>query len=490
MKYLIVILTIYCYLGWSLLLDQPMVWSDEAIFADMAINLVEEGRLAADVWAGLLPGVTEYAGWHPPVFYLSLAGWLGVFGTNLLAQRLMSLVLGGIVVVCFAWFSRRFFTKLPDQVWLWLCLGLAIDFVFLRAARHSRPEILILTFLAVSLVCLTYHKWKYRLPTLGVLSGLALATHPYGILVTLTSLSYFYWIDGWRRPNQELRIFTGLSLLPLIIWIVAIQPYWQIAWQQFQIVASKKALDEFWIWMPGRSQTTAAQISFGLLQLASALGLVLAWLKLKIKPNKQVMFVASLLIISWLMVWSGRMLWYAVYTSIFIYLSLGLLLMQDKRSLIYKLAKLCLTGLILINGYQHWSDWRNVHVLGLDYQGFVSQVTEAVPQGSQVFLSVGPEVYYGFLDRDRRSEVIIFPGQETPPRDYLAVLNQTDYVVFNGNYIREVFGDFLEKYIEYNTADYQDVGMGTGYSALVIRLVDRDLRQTEHLYLESWEPWR
>ena len=65
---------------------------DESLCASIAWSLWSEGRLATTLLQGALPGIEHSVYWTPPLYYLVLAGWMGLFGPGLLAVRSLSLV--------------------------------------------------------------------------------------------------------------------------------------------------------------------------------------------------------------------------------------------------------------------------------------------------------------------------------------------------------------------------------------------------------------
>lgn len=76
----------------DLFLKEPAVWPDEAVLADIASNIVHENRVGTDLWQGLIPGIENHDLSYPPVFYLTDALWIKIFGLSIVNLRLLSVI--------------------------------------------------------------------------------------------------------------------------------------------------------------------------------------------------------------------------------------------------------------------------------------------------------------------------------------------------------------------------------------------------------------
>ena len=57
---------------------------DESLCASIAWTLWTEGRLATELLLGALPGLEHYVYWTPPLYYIVLAGWFGLWDFKVL----------------------------------------------------------------------------------------------------------------------------------------------------------------------------------------------------------------------------------------------------------------------------------------------------------------------------------------------------------------------------------------------------------------------
>ena len=80
-----------------LLLKIPSIWSDEAIYADIAHNLISQNRLGYDLLGLTRIGLDQQTYWYPPIFLSTIALWFKLFGESIFIQRLLSV----FISLCF-----------------------------------------------------------------------------------------------------------------------------------------------------------------------------------------------------------------------------------------------------------------------------------------------------------------------------------------------------------------------------------------------------
>lgn len=477
--YHLLLLMIFVVLGLGLIYDQPLVWSDEAIYMDLAHNLIHEGRLGVDLWQGLLPGVEQYAGWNPPLYFLLLSGWLGITGFSLLALRGLSLLLWFISLYAVSKFTRKLWGK-NSLWWLVLNLALALDFVLLRAGRYSRPEVLIIALGSLSLWALGSN-YRHRLTLAAALSGLSILAHPYGLIVPLLGLLLL-----WNQGQLKLSLLKYMPLIlgPVIFWWLWLGEWQSLVWQQLSIAASKKQLDPIWYFLPQVTDTLWGKLNLGLLQLSGFVGAAVLLTQSKWR------WLGLGLILAWLMSWYGRMMWYLAYPAWVSYLGLGGMLLGSRQIWSRRLAQVLVLALLATSLLLHQLDWSNVYFKGLNYSAFVNEVVDSVPEEATVFVSLAPDPYFAFYGKGRHRNLIMYPALPVSVEAYLAKLNQSDYVVYSRSYEPGMFGTFLERYLEANAEIITQVGEGTGYSGLVIRLVDLPNRDLTGFGSHDWADYR
>lgn len=101
-----------------------------------------------------------------------------------------------------------------------------------------------------------------------------------------------------------------------------------------------------------------------------------------------------------------------------------------------------------------------------------------VPKNKTVFLSAIPDPYFGFKKkRDKQNKLYEFPVLKTDKKNYLKILNDSDYLIYTGSYETLVFGNFLQSYIEKNKEEVYYLNEPYQYQALIIKLKPKTKRR-------------
>lgn len=201
----------------------PIPWPDEGIFADIARNLLHEGRLGTDLFGDAIPGLADRTYWTPPLYYLLLAAWLGLFGEGLWVQRSLSLAAGVAAVVALYRIARHLGLAQPWIVPVWL----AVDVVFVRGCLVGRMDTL----------CLALWLWglatalERRQALAGAFAGLALCTHPMGVVGALGV--------ALLSPTRRTAVAAAAVLGPWALYI-ALDP--ALFWVQWSAQMARKAV--------------------------------------------------------------------------------------------------------------------------------------------------------------------------------------------------------------------------------------------------------
>lgn len=149
---------------------------DESLFASIAWTLWTEGRLATDLLSGAIPGIETHVYWTPPLYYLVLAVWLGLWGLSLLSVRMLSMVLAlGVLALLWRQGHRHALHA------AWIAPGLAlVDPFFGGAASMGRMDGLAIFLITATLVVVDGPLSRRRAVLSGVLAAAAMLTHPLG----------------------------------------------------------------------------------------------------------------------------------------------------------------------------------------------------------------------------------------------------------------------------------------------------------------------
>ena len=145
---------------------------------------------------------------HPPLYYYLLKGWTSLFGDSVAACRLLSVVLGVIVLVLVYLLIKKLFNRKSASLATFL---VAISPMFVRYGIETRMYMLVLVIalLAVFAFHNLLHTNKRRWAvTMGVLMSLGMWTHYFTAMIWLSfwvyRLIYLYshgqlhtlWLSG------------------------------------------------------------------------------------------------------------------------------------------------------------------------------------------------------------------------------------------------------------------------------------------------------
>lgn len=466
----------------DLFLKEPSIWPDEAIYTDVAKNIINGNRFATDLWKGLIPGVEKHIYWYPPLYFYSVALWLKAFGISITSQRLLSIFLALGILIIFYFISRLFLKNykqlsIPNWIILLSVAALSTDLTFIKAAKVSRPEILILFLGLLSLF--------FFLKTISVnfiisafFASLAFLTHLIGIFIFL-SLATFQLLTQKIEiiKSKNTYLFILFFLLPFIIWIISIYPNYDLFIKQTFPAFSRKTSEELWLISEIKNQNVSLKVIYIYYILTSLIFIIYSFFY----KNKQNLLLTLLLLFSWFFALYGRMGWYLVFPVPFIFLAINLLLTQTYFN--YKSAKkgtvlpkylflLALTSVfIFITLSIKVRLELNQSLFGdnFSYEQYIKKITEKIPPGNTVFLSSIPDPYYAFLGKDEY-KLYEFPPLGDNLQNYLTVLDEADYVIYNSHYEYLSFGNFLPVYINKNISEIYNIGEVNQYRTMIIKL--------------------
>lgn len=484
---LILILSIFLLMSLSLLLDEPMVWPDEAIYGDISRNLMLENRMGTDLWKGFIEGIENHAYSLPPLYLYTGALWYKIFGFSITNQRLLSVFLGTVFIIIFYFLSSKLIIlKNPRYRRLLIILTtlmLATDFVYLKASRLARPEILVLVLSGSSM--LTYlqsakeklsHRQGWYLLITGLLLGLAIITHLIAVAFTLAVVLTF--IYSQRNNLFEFRRYYFLIigfLLPVLVWLISIYPNYHFLFNQLNLVAISRHYTIPW-YTNVLNFPVMMKLNYFFYLLISLIFIIFTF---KNRQHTNIL-ICLILISAWIFATLGTLYWYTIYAIPFVYLALFILMSKSfsEKSNKHLLlpAKLALSAVCLFLFYSNISNhiglfntYRNTN----NYTLFLSQVSKAVPEGKTVYLSSIPDAYYAFNpDKNRLLE---FPALIDGLDSFKKTIKEADYIVFNGEFLPDMYVPYFHQYITDNEESVQR--LASPYPLIIFKMKDKSLRK-------------
>lgn len=480
----ILLVIIFLGLSSSLLLDEPAVWPDEALYGDIAGNLMLENRLGTDLLKGMIAGVESHAYWIPPLYMYALSLWFKFFGFSIETQRYFSVFLSSLLIILLYFISKSSISVKNKGFKKYLpllpVLLLIVDATFLKTSRLGRPEILVLVLtLAALLFYIKTFKPAPRqtllMTLIGFFLGLAFVSHLLAIAFIIPIYLHSL-ILLWKKTLSFKQLLCSLAafVLPFAIWSVSIFPHYDLLLNQLSLISDSRNFTIPWY-------VNVSNFSF-LIKLNyilyAAISLFFVLLSFK-NPKSQYIFLSLLLISAWIFITLGEIFWYTVYPLPFVYLALCILIAETvnitKKQLPYKILKALPAVIVILFIFTGLNDYSRVFSLYNtpdSYSTFTNQVTENIPEGKTVFLSSIPDAYFAF--DPGRNTLYQYPAFFADTDAFKKVLDQTDYIIFNGYYSPEQISHFLDKYMADNLESVKE--LKTPYQALIVKLKDKSLR--------------
>ena len=199
------------YFALSLLvLDKfPFMHSDESWLSGLTRAMTARGLDTTEPFFDLLP---RYSHAIKTLFHLMQMPLIAVFGYNLFAVRLLSLIFGTAAL----YLANRIARLLSgsDIKALILTVILSLDVQFLYASHFARQDIIIaFGILAVVYYILRHAEaWSVRRDiTLGIITGLFVGVHPNSLIVALCAGAlYLYYIARRQMKLRNLLVLVGV----------------------------------------------------------------------------------------------------------------------------------------------------------------------------------------------------------------------------------------------------------------------------------------
>lgn len=325
------------------------IWFDEA-FSSYLIR----GNFA-DIWQLTALDV------HPPFFYFCLKIWSLIFGTSVLALRFMSVFFGGLSLILIFHLVKQCFGLRPA---VFATFFMSLSPVFIRLAQEMRMYTLVL-FIVTSatfvLIKALQSKKRHYWIIYAILVSLGMWTHYFTSLAWLTHLIFIYKQHGSLKKLFRQKAAILSYLLSVLLYL---------PWLPFFLKQFNNVQRAFWI--PSISLKTpidfisdslflqsSEKITNWIAILAAATVAAIIFLTIKIWPKiatkqrfyaKFLAFLVALppLLLLLLSLPPLRPMFvdrYASYSSILIWLTLGLIIFAAFE---YKVSKLPLRIISLV----------------------------------------------------------------------------------------------------------------------------------------------
>ncbi len=357
-----------------LLTKNPTPGGDEPGFVDPAATFARQGFLGTSLYLGQLPGMERHVYWQPPIYFVSLGLWFKAFGVGLVQARLFSVLCGLVIVVCVYRLARLWASPRQSLGVSALC---ALSVWVGEGARVARMDALCAAFV---LLCAAYYLQALRRTArpaayslAGVLAGLALLTHPLGIVAIVAVLLHMAWR---RRRGAEFAAVLAPLFLCLLGWLAYIGQDVGAFRAQMEAQAARRALyvePPFWFWF------FTSKLHMWTLAILLGSG---AWAAAQRRQFRDGDFVVLLAFVALTAATYGRLSFYFLSFVPLFCITLALCLQSTAAK------RWAGWGLALALGIELAGLARTIrHARSVDYSAVAASLRAAVPPRQSVFLS-------------------------------------------------------------------------------------------------------
>ncbi len=174
-------------------------WHDEVVLVRLGQNIAAGNGFRNDLLDDLLPGADRRTYWQMPLYPFALSVWGRLVGFELNAVRWFSRLWGALTLLLLFALAKRL--RLPEVACLLAMLWSATDLGFQWAANFARPDILTgcLLVLAALLLTISPNFDKRRSLALGLVTALAVFTHPIALPYWAAVGAVIVKRSGWRQ---------------------------------------------------------------------------------------------------------------------------------------------------------------------------------------------------------------------------------------------------------------------------------------------------
>lgn len=397
----------------ALLTQYPAPGGDEPGFVEVAYNLLTRGTTGTSAYEGLLPGAERQVSWQPPLYFVALAAWMAVTGTDLASIRFFS-ALAALGVVLSAYVLAR--RHAPTRAALLGASLLAVSHWLTTRGRIARMDALCI-LLTVLTILLWQRAQDNRTRTYviasGIVAALALLTHPLGA-IAMTVLLLDLFVDKRIAALRDWRTwyFLGGFLCTLTVAAALAAPAYEPLRAQVALqLVRKQSLGSYW------SQFWIAK-THGVTLTVALCGST--WMVLT--RSREARLPALAFGVSFAAATTGREIGYFAYFFPFACVSLAILIghrpLRGFTGVALSLSLVNESGMLAYDVYRYGHR---------DYSEVTNVVHATILPGQSVFLG-HPDVspYFALLGRNRVR--IAVPTPTKPPDAHRRAAEKSDFI--------------------------------------------------------------
>jgi 4-amino-4-deoxy-L-arabinose transferase-like glycosyltransferase len=187
--------------------------SDESWLSGLTRSMLNNGLDSTETFFDLMP---RYPHAVKTLYHIVQMGFIKVFGYNLFAFRLISLVAGAAALMLFYKILVKVLNKKSLAIWGTVAVSLCIQFIY--ASHFARQEMVILAGMLGAIYYILKHtdSWTWNKDiVVAIITGIFAGVHPNSFLIALAAGSlYIYFIAVKKFKFRNLLIYitvTGLT---------------------------------------------------------------------------------------------------------------------------------------------------------------------------------------------------------------------------------------------------------------------------------------
>ena len=416
----------FTFVTHSLFISSPEVQQDEAVIYDITHSLVTRGVLATNLYSTAVPSLSKYTYTHPPLYFYFLAGWIRVFGDSLETGRMLSVLLGFVSLLLFFILARAIIKNTPLAAAGTFLLSM--DSFFSGSARLIRMDMLSFVFVLMgilSYVRVMHTNLPRRLLPAGIFGGLAVLTHPLGLLAPLVILADILTDKLPRKTilNKSLPIILP-TLVFLAVWFLSMGNSFIVFTSQFMGMLAYKRINPSMLSLILDYGIVAELVRIGI-TISSILVGIAAYIRLRDRMTK---FLIVSLIITVVVVYSSKEWVYSLYICPFFLLTM-LRKLTPPAEVWYRTASMVLLiAYTVVNVLILWVELRQQYP-GYAYHDYTRLIRKVLPKQATVLLYSIPDPYFDL--RKRTGLTLIEMAHLTPPQEMVRLINESDYVIYD-----------------------------------------------------------
>ena len=188
----------------------PAPWTDEVLYIDPAINLAEGNGFTSTAW----PSQSKEEFWasNSPLYSLLQAGWIKVFGSELIVTRALSYIFGFIAVILISVGLKNFNLVRSEILRKFSIVFLLTLFPIAYAYRIGRPDVVCLFLSSSVFAAASFSVSKIRDTLLVVSSMLTPFANLSVIFFIATIIGVGLLFFRKRILRDAILIMVGMSL--------------------------------------------------------------------------------------------------------------------------------------------------------------------------------------------------------------------------------------------------------------------------------------